>query len=114
LERADLVAAGAGEGSADRILAAIEHSRHAELWRVVRGLGIPHVGESAARALARRFNGLGALAAVKRSDLFPDGNKPVPGLGASSASGVLDYFAEPRHRALVEDLRALGVEPTQP
>lgn len=112
LRREDLLTLGGhSQKSTDRLLASIEQSKHAELWRFVRGLGIPRVGEVAARDLARRFSGLPALAAVQKSDLFPDGKIPVAGLSEVAASAVLEYFAQPAHRALLEDLRTLGVEP---
>ncbi len=50
-----------GEKTADRLVAAIERSKQAELWRVIHGLGLPHVGPAAARELARRHSSLTAL-----------------------------------------------------
>jgi DNA ligase (NAD+) len=73
------------EHSIDRLLAAIEKSKRAELWRVVYGLGLPNVGTVAAKELARRYGSLEAVAA-----------------------------AEPRCRALVDALIAAGVQPVAP
>jgi DNA ligase (NAD+) len=115
LRREDLLTLGANVGtSTDRLLAAIGKSKRAELWRVIRGLGIPQVGVVASRELARHLGGLQALAEVQRNDLFPDGRTPVAGLSEMSATAVLEYFAQPKHREMVEDLRALGVRPSAP
>ena len=66
LRREDLVAAGAGPGSAaDRLLEAIARSRSAEGWRFVAGLGIPGIGAAAARDLVRRHGTLEAIAAAE-------------------------------------------------
>ncbi len=50
-----------GEKSAANLLAAIEHSKHTTLPRLLNGLGIPGVGESTAKALADHFGSLQAL-----------------------------------------------------
>jgi DNA ligase (NAD+) len=49
------------EKTADRLVAAIERSKQAELWRVIHGLGLPQVGPAAARKLARQHGSLAAL-----------------------------------------------------
>ena len=51
LRREDLLAAGAsGAKAAERLLAAINHSRSAEAWRFIAGLGVPRIGPAAATA----------------------------------------------------------------
>lgn len=63
LRRADLRSLGRNnEKSVDRLLAAIERSKHVELWRVIHGLGLPQVGAAAAKELARKHGSLEALA----------------------------------------------------
>jgi len=112
LQRDDLLALGANvEKSADRLLAAIEKSKQAELWRFIHGLGIPQVGETVARQLARRFEGLDALAEAGRSDLLQSEQSDAPRLGETAAAAVLAYFAQPENRAVVKALLELGVRP---
>ncbi len=66
LKRADLLGLGKSvEKSTDNLLAAIEASKGAELWRFIHGLGIPHVGTAAAKDLAARFASLEALSEAK-------------------------------------------------
>ena len=66
LRREDLLAAGAsGAKAAERLLAAINHSRSAEAWRFIAGLGVPRIGPAAARALTGRHGTLEAVAAAE-------------------------------------------------
>ena len=51
------------EKSATNVVNAIAESKNRELWRLINGLGILHVGEGAARKLADHFHDLDALAA---------------------------------------------------
>ena len=112
LRREDLLALGPNvEKSTDRLLAAIETSKHAELWRVINGLGIPRVGEMTARDLARCFGGLDALARAERRDFPPDGG---PRLGEATVSSILAHFAQPENRAIVAALLDSGVHPWAP
>ncbi|MFA5057620.1 MAG: NAD-dependent DNA ligase LigA, partial [Opitutaceae bacterium] len=110
LRRDDLLTLGKSvEKSTDNLLAAIAASKHAELWRVINGLGIQHVGSSAAKDLARKFGSLEALAEAKRDDLLT-----IAGIGETMAEAITAHFNEPRNRALVSRLLALGLAPTAP
>jgi DNA ligase (NAD+) len=102
------------EKSTDNLLAAIEASKRAELWRFIHGLGIPHVGAAAAKDLARKFRGLEALAAARYEDFIQNKESVIGGIGETMALAILAYFAEPRNRAVVEALIAVGVEPVMP
>ena len=93
--------------SGDRVLAAIERSKRAELWRIIHGLSIPHVGAATARDLARRFGSLDALAAARREDVAAE-------VGNAAANAVVAFFGVPQNRALVADLGTLGVAPAPP
>ncbi len=105
LRRAALLAPDKDTGkSADRLLAAIEASKRAELWRFVHGLGIPQVGAVAAKEVARRFGSLDMLLRAAHGEFGGDAT------GRSLAA----FFAEPRNRATVEGLLAAGVRPTAP
>jgi DNA ligase (NAD+) len=115
LRREDLSLAGAGtEKSPDRLLAAIERSKQAELWRFIHGLGIPQVGPVTSRCLARHFGSLAAFLQVRPADLLGNGQSLVPGLGEKAALAVLAYFGQTENRAMVADLLQLGVRPMAP
>ncbi|HEX2855629.1 MAG TPA: NAD-dependent DNA ligase LigA [Opitutaceae bacterium] len=116
LRRDDLLTLGKSvEKSTDNLLAAIDASKRAELWRFIHGLGITHVGTAAAKDLAVYFGSLPALAQSKLDDFLGDKKASrIEGIGGTMAEAILRHFAEPRNRALVEELVALGVQPASP
>jgi len=89
--------------AAERLLAAIEASKRAELARVIAGLGIPQVGAVAARELARACGTLEAVAEL--------GTVPVPAGASPAVRAAAGYFAEAKNRAVVADLIAGGGGP---
>jgi DNA ligase (NAD+) len=93
-----------GEKSASNLLAEIEASKSNDLSRLLFALGIRHVGEKAARSLARRFGSLDALAAAGEEEL-----QTVEEIGPNTEAAVRAWFSHPRHRELVEKLRAHGL-----
>lgn len=93
-----------GEKTADSILAEIERSKKQPLNRVLLGLGIRHVGERTAQALAEEFGSIDALIAASEEELTR-----VNDIGPKVAATVRDFFDNPRNLALVERLRAFGL-----
>ena len=101
------------EKSSDNLLAAIEGSKRADLWRVIHGLGITHVGAAAAKDLAQHFRSLEALSLAKPEDFLGDKKvSKIPGIGETMALAIVDFFNLPRNRALVGELQEVGVAPT--
>lgn len=112
LGRGDLLAPGRGaEKTADRLLAAIEQSKRAELWRFIHGLGITDVGAVTARQLARDFAGLDALANADFSDPQVQQRLDASGIGPATVRALAAHFSEERNRAVCAELLALGVQP---
>lgn len=108
LKREDLLALnGVGAKSADRLLAALEQSKHAELWRFIYGLGLPQIGTVSAKELARKFRTLDALTAASAADFSAV-------LSVSSSAALVAYFKVPRNRAIITDLLSRGVRPAAP
>ena len=93
-----------GEKSAANLLAEIEKSKANDLSRLLFGLGIPHIGEKAARTLAAHFRALDTLAAASAEEL-----QGVDEVGPNTAAAIRAWFSHPRHRELVEKLRRHGV-----
>lgn len=115
LRREDLLSLGGNtKKSSDRLLAAIEESKHAELWRFIYGLGIPHVGVATARELAQYFGGLDSLARVSWEDFNHNGEKRMPLVGDLAAEAIVGYFTRPESQRMVEALRLAGVRPAEP
>jgi DNA ligase (NAD+) len=82
----------------------IDRSRTNDLWRLIYGLGIRHVGERAAQVLARGFGSMEAIATASLDDLQRT-NEVGPVLAAS----IRGWFDETRNRELVERLGRAGV-----
>ncbi len=97
---------GFAERSAAKLVEAIAARRHVPLARFVNALGIRHVGEHTAEALASHFGSIDALAAASEDDLLG-----VEGIGSVVATHVATWFASAEGRAVLEHLRAAGVEP---
>jgi DNA ligase (NAD+) len=93
-----------GDKSADRIMRGVEASRHKSLPRLINGLSIPFVGERTAEILAETFGSLDAIADASADDL-----QRAFEVGPRVAQGIRSYFDNPRNRALVERLRAVGL-----
>ena len=86
------------------LVAEIDASRQRELWRLLHGLGIRHVGERAAELLAR---GVGSLDALSAADL--ETLQRIPEIGPVVAASVRAWFDDERHQALVRRLTDAGV-----
>ncbi len=93
-----------GEKSAANLVEEIEKSKGNDASRLLFALGIRHVGEKAAKTLIGRFGSIGALAAASEDEL-----QSVEEVGPNTAAALLAWFAHPRQRALVENLRRHGV-----
>ncbi len=93
-----------GEKSIANLLNAIEASRGQPLWRLIFGLGILHVGVTSARALANHFYLLDALMAASADDL-----QRIPDVGPVVAPAIVEHFARPENRAMIERLREAGL-----
>jgi DNA ligase (NAD+) len=90
--------------SARNVLTALEQSKKRELWRLIFGLGILHVGAGAARQLACHFAGLDELAAANREEL-----EEIPEIGEIVAQSIVDYFSRGENRKRIERLRKAGL-----
>lgn len=110
LQRDELLKLGKSvEKSTDNLLAAIEGSKHAELWRFINGLGINHVGAAAAKELAAKFGSIEALVEASRDEFLSIG-----GIGGTMADAIVTHFNAPRNRDMVSQLLDLGVAPKAP
>ena len=99
------------ERKAQKLLEAIAASRQQPLARLLVGLGIRHVGEVAARALAERFGSLDALlsAAAEGPQVLQD----IEGVGPVIAESICDWARRESTRRLIEKLKRVGVDPRQ-
>jgi DNA ligase (NAD+) len=96
-----------GDKSARTLLAQIERSKRAGLARVLMGLGIRYVGERTAELLAQEFGSIDAIMAASAEEL-----ERVEEVGPRISTAIVDFFARPANRELVDHLKAAGVEMT--
>lgn len=92
---------GFGAKKREQILRGIEAARDRPLWRLLVGLSIRHVGPTAAQDVARHFRTLDAVMAASPEELAA-----VEGVGPVVAQALHAWFADPRHREIVERIRA--------
>ena len=95
---------GYGEKSVTNLLNAIEESKNNSLEKLIFGLGIPHVGAKTAKLLAQKYKTLQKLMEQTEEELTK-----VPDIGGIIAKSVVDYFNDPHHKAIVEELMDLGI-----
>lgn len=93
-----------GRKSAENLVAALEKAREPALGRLLFALGIRHVGETTARDLARHFGALRAVIQADEAELLS-----VPDVGPVVAQAVLEFFAEPHNREIIDALEQAGV-----
>jgi DNA ligase (NAD+) len=94
-----------GAKSAANVVRNIDNSRANPLPRVLTALGIRFVGERTAVFLAEALSGMDAIANATLDEL-----QRAEEVGPKVAESVLDFFAEPRNRELIERLRAAGLQ----
>jgi DNA ligase (NAD+) len=93
-----------GKKSISNLLNGIEASKKQPLWRLIFGLGILHVGSTAARELADHFNTLGALQGASLEKLTR-----VPNTGEVVGTSIRDWFQNPDNIALIKALQEHGL-----
>ena len=93
---------------AEKLLMAIDRSKRNELWRLLFGLGIRHVGEGSARALADKLGSLERLVAASEAEL-----ESIQDIGPTVAISLRSYFDQPETIVLLEALCAAGVNPPE-
>src|SRR5581483_11073104 len=95
---------GFAEISASSAIQAIEASKDVAFSRVLLGLNIPGIGWVLAQNLARHIGRVDRLTAAAQEEVAE-----VEGFGPDRAELVVEWFADDQNRALVEELRELGL-----
>jgi DNA ligase (NAD+) len=97
------------ELSAKNLVEAIEASKQQPLSRILFGLGIRHVGQTAAQLLARHFGTMDVLRRATADDILA-----VRGIGETIAVAVVAYFQDASAKALVAKLAKRGLTMAEP
>jgi DNA ligase (NAD+) len=90
-----------------KLLHQVNHSKNAGLARVLMGLSIRFVGERTAELLAQEFGSIDDIMKASAEEL-----ERVEEIGPRISRAILDFFARPANRELIEHLKAAGVEMT--
>jgi DNA ligase (NAD+) len=95
---------GWGEQSAAKLFAAIDSKRRIGLDRFIMALGIPQVGETTARLLARHFHSWNAFYEAMKSDNATADLDEIGGIGEIMARAIKEFFDEKHNRDAIDRL----------
>ena len=95
---------GFGEKSINNLLESIEISKQNSLERLLFALGIRFVGNKTAKILAKEFKYIDNIIYSDYETL-----KNVKDIGDKIAKSVVEYFKDEKNKALIENLKQLGV-----
>ncbi len=107
-----------GSLSASNLTTAIETAkRDATFSRLLTALGVRHVGGTAAKAIAQKYNRMSALFELADigddGDAFLDGLCGIEGIGAVIAQSLYEFLHDPTNRSVLESLIERGVDPVE-
>lgn len=93
-----------GTKFATNLINAIENSKQNDLYRLITALGIMHIGGKASKVLAKKFKTLDNLANASLEEL-----SEIDDIGPIMAQSIVEFFAEPQTKDLIERLKLAGV-----
>ncbi len=100
-----------GEKSAQRLLKSIEEGKsRASLANMITALGIPFVGEIAARIISDKFGSLEEILDTDNNVLYEKVGQ-IDGIGPKTARSFEDFFSNEKNRKTVKRLIELGINP---
>lgn len=97
------------ERSARRVIQGVEDSKKIPFERVIFALSIPYVGETGAKKLARATGDIDTLMSMTIEQLTE-----IEDIGDRIAESIAEFFADAGNRAIIERLRAAGVQMSMP
>ena len=95
---------GLGEKSAQNIIAAVQKSKENDLYRLIFGLGVRHIGEKASKLLCSHFGDMDSLLEASEADLLN-----IDGFGDIMAKSFTDFTALDGTKELIAELKDLGL-----
>jgi DNA ligase (NAD+) len=99
---------GFAEKAVQRLFDSIQKSREPELYRLIYGLGIRHVGERTAKTLALHFGSFSLLAKATEEEF-----QQIHEIGQEMARSLREYFQDPKKKEELKSLLKL-VHPKAP
>lgn len=97
---------GWGAKSATKLISEIDSTREPALDSFLVALGIPEVGKATAKNIAQSFGEFDQILEAKVDRL-----QQIPDIGPTVAKRIVEYLHNERNRAVISELRAVGVEP---
>ncbi len=94
-----------GEKSAENMIAGIEKSKQQPFEKVLFAIGIKHVGETAAKLLAKHFKSLENLMHADTEQIIA-----IKGIGDKIAESIIAYFDNPKNIELINRLQQAGLQ----
>ena len=95
---------GFAEKSATNLVAAIQARKTVELARFLHGLGIPEVGATVARILARHFRTFDAIRSASPEEL-----EAVDGIGPIMSQAIQGFLSDERNATALDHILARGM-----
>lgn len=109
LKAEDLMALeGFGPKKVDNLLTSLEAAKSRSLTRLVASLGIRGVGSTVAGLLTQHLHSIDAFFAASHEDY-----EKIDGIGPHTAQAIVEWFAQPRSRVLIDKFRSAGVNLTE-
>lgn len=93
-----------GDKSAQNLISAIEKSKDNDLYRLIFGLGIRHIGEKAAKLVADKMQNMDAILDATVEDFMS-----IDGFGEIMAKSIAEFLALPESRELIGRFKDLGL-----
>ena len=94
-----------GEKSADNLIKSLENSKDCSLAALIFSLGIPLVGLTVAKTLAKTFGSIDSLAQAAYDELVN-----IDAIGGKIAQSVTDYFSAARNQEFLQRLKNTGIK----
>lgn len=92
------------EKSANNFIQGVEESKKRDLWRLIFSLGIPHVGKSTAKRLAKDLISIDRIAQATIEELIE-----IEDVGEIVAQSISSWFQDAQNKSLIEELANLGL-----
>ncbi len=93
-----------GEKSADNMLAAVEKSKQNDLYRLIFGFGIHHIGQKAAKLLCETFGNMDNILNASMEDVLK-----IDGYGNVMAQSLIDFLTNPQNVNLINQFKQIGM-----
>ncbi len=93
-----------GEKSANNLKNALEKSKSNQLYRLIYALGIRHIGEKAAKILAKKYKSIDSLIKASSDELTQ-----IPDIGNTMALSIKEFFGQEQNISLINRLRDTGI-----